>query len=37
MKDNELWVTPLGTVSTYCLGEKNCPGFLIQYKGIIVK
>ena len=31
MKNSELIVTPLGTVSTYCQGEKNCPGFLIQY------
>lgn len=25
-------VTPLGTVSPYCKNNKNCPGFLIEYK-----
>ena len=24
-------ITPLGTVSTYCYENKNCPGFLIEY------
>ena len=28
---NELIVTPLGTVSPYSKGNKNCPGFLIEY------
>lgn len=30
---DELIVKPLGTVSPYCKGDKNCPGFLIEYKG----
>lgn len=30
---NELIVTPLGTVSPYPKGNKNCPGFLIEYNG----
>ena len=25
-------ITPLGTVSTYCYENKNCPGFLVEYK-----
>lgn len=29
---DELVVTPLGTVSPYPKGNKNCPGFLIEYK-----
>jgi len=28
--NNEIVVTPLGTVSPYCKGDKNCPGFLIE-------
>ena len=32
MENKELIVTPLGTVSTYCYDDKNCPGFLVQYK-----
>ena len=24
-------ITPLGTVSTYCYENKNCPGFLVEY------
>ena len=32
MNTNELIITPLGTVSPYCYQDKNCPGFLIQYK-----
>ena len=31
MENKELTITPLGTVSTYCYEDKNCPGFLIQY------
>lgn len=31
MNDNII-VTPLGTVSPYCKNNLNCPGFLIQYK-----
>ena len=31
MKIKELIITPLGTVSTYCYKEKNCPGFLVNY------
>ncbi len=30
---NDLVITPLGTVSPYPKGNKNCPGFLIEYKG----
>lgn len=30
---DELIVTPLGTVSPYPKGDKNCPGFLIEYNG----
>lgn len=29
---NSLIITPLGTVSPYCKGESNCPGFLVTYK-----
>ena len=29
--DKILSITPLGTVSTYCYEDKNCPGFLAQY------
>ena len=29
--NKEMIVTPLGTVSTYCDGEKCCPGFLVEY------
>ena len=28
---NELVITPLGTVSPYCKGDKNCPGYLFEY------
>ena len=31
MEDKELIITPLGTVSTYCYEDKNCPGFLVKY------
>ena len=31
MENKELIITPLGTVSTYCYEDKNCPGFLVQY------
>lgn len=24
-------IIPLGSVSPYCKGDKNCPGFLIKY------
>lgn len=30
-KNNRLTITPLGTVSPYCKGNTNCPGFLINY------
>ena len=26
-------ITPLGTVSPYGKGERNCPGFMVEYKG----
>ena len=29
---NDIVVIPLGTVSPYCKGIHNCPGFLIKYK-----
>ena len=29
---DEITVTPLGTVSPYPKDNKNCPGFLIEYK-----
>lgn len=29
--NKELLITPLGTVSTYCYENKNCPGFLVLY------
>lgn len=29
---NETFITPLGTVSPYPKGNKNCPGFLIEYE-----
>ena len=32
MENKELIITPLGTVSTYCYEDKNCPGFLVQYE-----
>lgn len=32
MENKELIITPLGTVSTYCFEDKNCPGFKVQYK-----
>lgn len=28
---SELRITPLGTVSPYAKGNKNCPGFLVEY------
>ena len=31
MENKELIITPLGTVSTYCYEDKNCPGFLVKY------
>lgn len=31
--EDEVIITPLGTVSPSCQGDKNCPGFLIEYKG----
>lgn len=31
MENKEIIIIPLGTVSTYCYKDKNCPGFLIQY------
>lgn len=33
MDSNNLIITPLGTVSPYCNGDKNCPGYLVEYKG----
>lgn len=27
----EITITPLGTVSPYCKGECNCPGYLVKY------
>ncbi len=27
---NEITITPLGTVSPYCKGNMNCPGFLVK-------
>ena len=30
---DEVVITPLGTVSPYPKDNKNCPGFLIEYKG----
>ena len=27
----EIAITPLGTISPYPKGDKNCPGFLVQY------
>lgn len=32
MDNKEIILTPLGTVSTYCYENKNCPGFLVNYK-----
>ncbi len=32
MKNDDIVVTPLGTVSTYCTKSSNCPGFLVEYK-----
>ena len=31
MENKSIIVKPLGTVSTYCYDEKNCPGFLVKY------
>lgn len=31
MKD-KIEIMPVGTVSPYCKGKHNCPGFLIKYK-----
>ena len=28
---NDLILIPLGSVSTYCYNDKNCPGFLVKY------
>ena len=28
----QIKITPLGTVSPYCKGKHNCPGFLAEYK-----
>ena len=28
---DEIKITPLGTVSPYCKGNMNCPGFLVEY------
>ena len=33
MNNNEIIVTPLGTVSPYCKYNKNCPGFMIESNG----
>lgn len=30
---SEIIIKPLGTVSPYSKGSKNCPGFLIEYEG----
>ena len=30
-KMNEIITTPLGTISPYTKGNRNCPGFLIEY------
>ncbi len=27
----EIIITPLGTVSPYCCGKMNCPGYLVEY------
>ena len=27
----EIAITPLGTISPYPKGNRNCPGFLVQY------
>jgi len=32
MENKKLSVTPLGTISTYCYENKNCPGFLVEYE-----
>ena len=29
-KENGITITPLGTVSPYCKGNSNCPGFLVS-------
>lgn len=31
MKNKDIIVIPLGTVSTYCTKSSNCPGFLVEY------
>lgn len=31
MENKTIIVKPLGTVSTYCYEDKNCPGFLVKY------
>ena len=28
---NKIIITPLGTVSPYCCGDMNCPGYLVEY------
>ena len=32
-RDDRVIITPLGTISPYCKGKRNCPGFLVNYKG----
>lgn len=29
---SKIIITPLGTISPYCKGKMNCPGFMIEYK-----
>lgn len=31
MENDDIIITPLGTVSPYCKGDKNCPGFFIEF------
>ena len=31
MSNQKIIITPLGTVSPYCKGNQNCPGFLVNY------
>ena len=31
MENKDLFIVPLGTVSTFCYEGKKCPGFLVQY------
>ena len=37
MVSNEVTVIPLGTVSTYCIEDKCCPGYLVKYKEALKK